>query len=79
MKVYLSHNLPEKLDAKMLDVIEQTPGIDSINGNTFVFRDGSSAQVDSFIYCTGKARLVRFVHTPETKKKQKVVIKKKKK
>lgn len=52
-KVYLSHNLPEKLDAKTLGVIEQTPGIDFINGNNFTFRDGTTAHVDSFIYCTG--------------------------
>lgn len=52
-KIYLSHNLPEPLDSKMSKNIDQRPGIDHINENTFIFRDGSSAQVDVLIYCTG--------------------------
>ncbi|XP_043274383.1 flavin-containing monooxygenase FMO GS-OX-like 4 [Venturia canescens] len=52
-KVYLSHNLPEPLDAHMANNVEQKPGISSISGNTFIFQDGTSADVDDFIYCTG--------------------------
>ncbi|XP_008549159.1 uncharacterized protein LOC103572356 [Microplitis demolitor] len=52
-KVYLSHNLPEGLNAKMSDNVEQRAGIEFINRNTFYFRDGTSAEIDDFIYCTG--------------------------
>ncbi|KAG7207338.1 hypothetical protein KM043_009003 [Ampulex compressa] len=52
-KVYLSHNLPEPLDSKLSKNVEQRPGIQSIQGNLFTFRDGSMAEVDSFVYCTG--------------------------
>ncbi|XP_054014547.1 uncharacterized protein LOC128895721 isoform X1 [Hylaeus anthracinus] len=52
-KVYLSHNLPEPVDTKMLKNVEQRPGIHSIQGNIFIFRDGSRAEIDNFIYCTG--------------------------
>ena len=54
MQVYLSHNLPESVDLKMLENVEQRPGIQLIQGNIFIFRDGSTAEVDNFIYCTGK-------------------------
>lgn len=54
MQIYLSHNLPEPLDSKMSKNVEQRPGIERVNGDTFVFRDGFSAQVDVLIYCTGK-------------------------
>ncbi|XP_076303151.1 uncharacterized protein LOC143221650, partial [Lasioglossum baleicum] len=52
-KVYLSHNLPTLGDSKMPKNVEQRPGIQSIQGNIFIFRDGSTAEVDNFIYCTG--------------------------
>ncbi|KAJ8673103.1 hypothetical protein QAD02_004364 [Eretmocerus hayati] len=52
-KIYLSHNLPEPLDAKMSQNVEQRPGIDHVDGDKFIFRDGSSAQIDVLIYCTG--------------------------
>lgn len=52
-KVYLSHNLPEPVDSKLPRNVEQRAGIQEIQGNQFFFRDGSSAIVDSFIYCTG--------------------------
>ncbi|XP_063978277.1 uncharacterized protein LOC135163062 [Diachasmimorpha longicaudata] len=51
-KVYLSHNL-DTLDAVMPANVELRPGIASIHGNTFIFKDGTSAHVDDFIYCTG--------------------------
>lgn len=54
MQVYLSHNLPEPVDSKMSQNVEQRPGIQSIQGSIFIFRDGSKAEVDNFIYCTGK-------------------------
>lgn len=38
----------------MSNVVEERPGIQSIQGNIFIFRDGSTAEVDNFIYCTGK-------------------------
>ncbi|KAK0092882.1 hypothetical protein PV326_000380 [Microctonus aethiopoides] len=57
-KVYLSHNLTELLDTKMSDNIEHRPGINYIDGKTFHFRDGTSADIDNFIYCTGKEKLV---------------------
>ncbi|OAD59924.1 Flavin-containing monooxygenase FMO GS-OX-like 3 [Eufriesea mexicana] len=52
-KVYLSHNLSALGDSKMPKNVEQRPGIQSIQGNIFIFRDGSTAEVDNFIYCTG--------------------------
>ncbi|XP_051154859.1 uncharacterized protein LOC127277617 isoform X2 [Leptopilina boulardi] len=52
-KIYLSHNLPELLDAKMFKNVEQVPGINYICENTFFFHDGSFAEVDDFIFCTG--------------------------
>ncbi|XP_020280047.1 flavin-containing monooxygenase FMO GS-OX-like 4 [Pseudomyrmex gracilis] len=51
-KVYLSHNLSE-VDSKLPSNVEQRPGIESIKENVFIFRDGSTEEVDSFIYCTG--------------------------
>ncbi|XP_012271470.1 flavin-containing monooxygenase FMO GS-OX-like 4 [Orussus abietinus] len=52
-KVYLSHNLPTPVDAKMMKNVEQRPGVESVRGKTFIFKDGSSAEIDAFIYCTG--------------------------
>ncbi|XP_043462320.1 flavin-containing monooxygenase FMO GS-OX-like 2 [Leptopilina heterotoma] len=52
-KIYLSHNLPQPLDATLPKNIEQVPGVKSICGNTFFFRDGSFAEIDDFIFCTG--------------------------
>lgn len=54
IQVYLSHNLPEPVDSRMSKNVEQRPGIQSIQGNIFIFHDGSTAEVDNFIYCTGK-------------------------
>lgn len=54
MQIYLSHNLPESVGSQMSNVVEERPGIQSIQGNIFIFRDGSTAEVDNFIYCTGK-------------------------
>lgn len=53
-QIYLSHNLPESVGSQMSNVVEERPGIQSIQGNIFIFRDGSTAEVDNFIYCTGK-------------------------
>ncbi|RLU14728.1 hypothetical protein DMN91_012615 [Ooceraea biroi] len=52
-KVYLSHNLPEQIDSKMSSNVEQRSGVESIQGSVFTFRDGTRAEVDDFIYCTG--------------------------
>ncbi|KYQ51849.1 Flavin-containing monooxygenase FMO GS-OX-like 3 [Trachymyrmex zeteki] len=52
-KVYLSHNLPEQLNSKISSNIEQKPGVESIQGNIFTFRDNSTVEVDDFIFCTG--------------------------
>ncbi|KYN06006.1 PREDICTED: flavin-containing monooxygenase FMO GS-OX-like 3 [Cyphomyrmex costatus] len=52
-KIYLSHNLSEQLNSKISNNIEQKSGVESIQGNTFTFRDGSTVEVDDFIYCTG--------------------------
>ncbi|EGI64167.1 PREDICTED: flavin-containing monooxygenase FMO GS-OX-like 3 isoform X1 [Acromyrmex echinatior] len=52
-KVYLSHNLPEQLNSKISDNLEQKPGVESIQGNIFTFRDSSTEEVDDFIFCTG--------------------------
>ncbi|XP_018347465.1 PREDICTED: flavin-containing monooxygenase FMO GS-OX-like 3 isoform X2 [Trachymyrmex septentrionalis] len=52
-KVYLSHNLPEQLNSKMSSNLEQKPGVESIQGNIFTFRDSSTVEVDDFIFCTG--------------------------
>lgn len=62
-KVYLSHNLTERIDSKMSSNVEQRPSIESIQGNVFIFRDGSSAEVDSFIYCTGYKFTYPFMST----------------
>nr|XP_012216802.1 PREDICTED: flavin-containing monooxygenase FMO GS-OX-like 3 [Linepithema humile]XP_012216803.1 PREDICTED: flavin-containing monooxygenase FMO GS-OX-like 3 [Linepithema humile] len=61
-KVYLSHNLPEQIESKLSNV-EQRSGIESIQGNVFMFRDGSSAEVDNFIYCTGYKFTYPFMST----------------
>ncbi|KAL6419762.1 hypothetical protein ACFW04_011217 [Cataglyphis niger] len=37
--------------------------IESVQGNVFFFRDGSSAEVDSFIYCTGYKFTYPFMST----------------
>ncbi|XP_058799319.1 uncharacterized protein LOC131668865 [Phymastichus coffea] len=52
-KVYLSHNLSKQLDSKMGKNVEQRAGIEQIRGNTFIFQDETSAQIDVLIYCTG--------------------------
>ncbi|KAK2585122.1 hypothetical protein KPH14_008632 [Odynerus spinipes] len=52
-QVYLSHNLPDPINAKFTKNIDQRPGIQSIQGNVFTFLDGTTAEVDSFIFCTG--------------------------
>ncbi|XP_032679396.1 flavin-containing monooxygenase FMO GS-OX-like 3 isoform X2 [Odontomachus brunneus] len=52
-KVYLSHNLPEPIDFKTFVNIEQKTGVASIQRDLFTFLDGSSTEVNSFIYCTG--------------------------
>ncbi|XP_078046172.1 uncharacterized protein LOC144474783 isoform X1 [Augochlora pura] len=52
-KVYLSHNLPESVDSNVLKNVEEKPGVQSIQGKKFTFSDGSTAEVDNFIYCTG--------------------------
>ncbi|KYM80459.1 Flavin-containing monooxygenase FMO GS-OX-like 3 [Atta colombica] len=52
-KVYLSHNLPEQLKSKISSNLEQKPGVQSIQGNIFTFRDSSTVEVDDFIFCTG--------------------------
>ncbi|XP_066603057.1 uncharacterized protein [Prorops nasuta] len=52
-KVYLSHNQPKPIDSKMASNVEQRAGVESINGNIFYFKDGTSAEIDNFIYCTG--------------------------
>ncbi|XP_076162737.1 uncharacterized protein LOC143144323 isoform X2 [Ptiloglossa arizonensis] len=62
-KVYLSHNLPELVDLKISENVEQRAGIQSIQGNIFIFRDGSTAEVDSFIYCTGYEFTYPFMST----------------
>ncbi|KAL6444930.1 hypothetical protein ACFW04_002140 [Cataglyphis niger] len=62
-KVYLSHNLTEHIDTKMSSNVEQRPNIESVQGNVFFFRDGSSAEVDSFIYCTGYKFTYPFMST----------------
>lgn len=45
--------MTKPIDSKMSSNVEQKSGIESVQGNLFIFRDGSSAEVDSFIYCTG--------------------------
>ncbi|CAK9833794.1 Flavin-containing monooxygenase FMO GS-OX-like 3 [Anthophora retusa] len=62
-KVYISHNLPEPIDSKMSRNVEERPGIQSIQGNIFIFRDGSTAEVDNFIYCTGYKFTYPFMST----------------
>ncbi|XP_076647845.1 uncharacterized protein LOC143356225 [Halictus rubicundus] len=62
-KVYLSHNLPEPVDSRMLKNVEQRPGVQSIQGKKFTFSDGSTAEVDNFIYCTGYEFTYPFMST----------------
>lgn len=62
-KVYLSHDLPNPVESKMAKNVQQAPGVQSIQGNTFTFRDGSTAKVDSFIYCTGYKFTYPFMST----------------
>lgn len=62
-KIYLSHNLAESVGSQMSGVVEERPGIQSIQGNIFIFRDGSTAEVDNFIYCTGYKFTYPFMST----------------
>ncbi|XP_017888392.1 flavin-containing monooxygenase FMO GS-OX3-like isoform X1 [Ceratina calcarata] len=62
-KIYLSHNLPKPVDSVMAKNVEQRPGIQSVQGNVFIFNDGSMAEVDSFIYCTGYEFTYPFMST----------------
>lgn len=62
-KVYLSHNLPERIDSQMSSNVEQRRGVESIQGNVFIFRDGTWAEVDDFIYCTGYQFTYPFMST----------------
>ncbi|EZA46628.1 Flavin-containing monooxygenase FMO GS-OX-like protein [Ooceraea biroi] len=62
-KVYLSHNLPEQIDSKMSSNVEQRSGVESIQGSVFTFRDGTRAEVDDFIYCTGYEFTYPFMST----------------
>nr|BCT26322.1 flavin-dependent monooxygenase [Euura sp. 'Pontania] len=52
-KVYLSHKPGSCAVADLPECLEAKPGIASIHGNTFIFDNGDSAEVDEFIYCTG--------------------------
>ncbi|XP_015183551.1 PREDICTED: flavin-containing monooxygenase FMO GS-OX4-like [Polistes dominula] len=52
-QIYLSHNLPKPIESKLAKIVTQKPGIQSIQGNTFTFLDGTTAKIDMFIYCTG--------------------------
>lgn len=52
-KVYLSHDLPKPVGSYLPKNVEQRAGIQAIQDNLFIFRDGSTAIIDSFIYCTG--------------------------
>ncbi|KAF2366274.1 Flavin monooxygenase-like [Trinorchestia longiramus] len=55
-KVYLCHNLPIPLPAKMPPNLEQASGIVGVkegSGDTFVLKDGTEVVADAILYCTG--------------------------
>ncbi|XP_034942590.1 flavin-containing monooxygenase FMO GS-OX-like 7 [Chelonus insularis] len=52
-KIYLSHNLPERLESVIADNVEERPGIKFIHENTIYFDDDSKAIIDDIIFCTG--------------------------
>jgi len=55
-KVYLSHNLAEKVPSKFPENFEQVSGVKSLKSgtkNTFILRDGSEVEADAILYCTG--------------------------
>nr|XP_045624145.1 flavin-containing monooxygenase FMO GS-OX5-like isoform X2 [Procambarus clarkii] len=52
-EVILSHNLPTPVPSELPPNVRQVRGVVSALENGFVFGDGSSAEADVIVYCTG--------------------------
>ncbi|XP_069167889.1 uncharacterized protein [Procambarus clarkii] len=52
-KVLLSHNLPVSIPSELPPNIYQVPGAVKATQEGFVFSDGSRAQADAIVFCTG--------------------------
>ncbi|XP_069936413.1 senecionine N-oxygenase-like [Cherax quadricarinatus] len=53
-EVFLSHNQPVPIPSELPHNVRQVRGVVSALRNGFVFGDGSSAEADVILYCTGK-------------------------
>lgn len=53
-QVLLSHNLPVQIPSELPANVRQVRGIVAAYEDGFVFGDGSQADVDVLLYCTGK-------------------------
>ncbi|XP_071543296.1 uncharacterized protein [Panulirus ornatus] len=51
--VLLSHNLPVQIPSELPANVRQVRGVVAALDNGFVFADGSSAEADVIVYCTG--------------------------
>lgn len=49
----LSHNYPVAIPSKLPSNVRQVRGVVSAMEDGFEFGDGSSAQADAILYCTG--------------------------
>lgn len=50
----LSHHLKEEITTQFPKHVTQKPDIDRVTENGVIFKDGSTEQVDTLFYCTGK-------------------------
>ncbi|XP_069191687.1 uncharacterized protein [Procambarus clarkii] len=53
LQVILSHNLPTPVTSELPPNVRQVRGVVSALENGFVFGDGSSAEADAIMYCSG--------------------------
>lgn len=53
-QVILSHNHPIQIPSELPANVRQTRGIVAAYENGFIFGDGSQAEADVLIYCTGR-------------------------
>ena len=52
LQIYLSHNL-DRVRTQLPDNVEQRYGIDRVEGDDIILRDGSLIHADTIIFATG--------------------------
>lgn len=57
-KVFLSHHLKEKPRSVFPDNLTQKPDIQALNGDKAVFIDGTSEEIDTVFFCTGRVYII---------------------